>query len=532
MASYNSYASTMTERKLTINAFTGIDQSRGLFSNDYGSSPNAVNFRTRDGLLMTVGGVSQYGVMVPVEDYLIYPKATLYPYSTTYPTEIDTIYLLNHARLFQGYFRNANGEDFSKLIMTVYGRIYAADINGENWVLLKSQQSSNDWTAMNYRHETNDWIIFTNGVDTPLYWDGVSEEAQELNVVQGGSDDPSLAEELHFQNITLLKERLWGGVATKYPDRIYWSHTFDPNDWEFNFVDSEYDGGGYIDVATFDGSRIRAIVSAMDELLIFKDKSIHRLTGSYPGEFSINQIFGTDGTLAYRTIVNTGTALYFLASEGLVRYSGMSATPLSANGDKKLRELWPRINKSTIQSACAAFMDNIIYLSVPLDGSIINTHVIEYDISTGNYNIIELPGVDDWLVMRQGQTETLLIICSGNIYYYNSGYTFFNNEPINACWTSPSITCGTLAAKKQTGRFYLSVNATSLDVNRSPEIKLSMLSGSKVRTKIVKLKNGTNEIRKRVKVRGRSFRFRIENLHGDPLTINRGAEIHIEEDYD
>lgn len=528
MSSYNSYASTMNERKLTINGFTGIDQSRGLYSMDYGSSPDAVNFRTHDGLLMTVGGVSEYGDMVPVETYLIYPKTTLFPAATTFPIEIDTIYLLNNARIFQGYFRDAQHNDFSKLIMTVYGRIYAADDDGHNWRLIKTQQSTNDWTAVNYRDENVDWIIFTNGVDTPLYWDGVSDNAMPLNITQGSP----VAEQLHFQNITLLKERLWGGVASQYPDRIYWSHTFDPEDWELNFIDSEYDGGGFIDVATFDGSRIRAIVAAMDELLIFKDKSIHRLTGSYPGEFAVNQIYGTDGTLAYRTIVDTGTALYFLAGEGLVRYSGMSATPLSANGDKKLRELWPRINKSTIQNACAAFMDNIIYLSVPLDGSIINTHVIEYDITTGNYNIIELPGVDDWLVLRQGQTETLLIISAGHIYRYNSGYTFFNNEPINAVWTSPSISCGTLAAKKQTGRFYMSINATSLDVNRPPEVKLSMISGKKTRTKIVKLKNGVNEIRKRVKVRGRSFQFKIENLHGDPLTIHSGVEIHIEEDYD
>jgi len=536
MASYSSYASTMSERKLTINGFTGIDQSRGLYSADYGSSPDAVNFRTRDGLLMTAGGVSQYGVMVAVEDYLIYPKATTYPHATLYPLDIDTLHLLNNARIFQGYFRDAQKRDFSKLIMTVYGRIYAADIDGTNWAVIKEGQSTNDWTAVNYRDENVDWIIFTNGIDTPLYWDGISPTAMPLNIVQGhvdgGAGASSQGEELRFQNITLLKERLWGGVVTKYPDRIYWSHTFDPEDWELNFIDSDSDGGGYLDVATFDGSRIRAIVAAMDELLIFKDKSMHRLTGSYPGEFAANQIYGTDGTLAYRTIVNTGTAIYFLANEGLVRYSGMSAVPLSANGDKKLRELWPRIDKATIQTACAAFMDNIIYLSVPLDGSIINTHVIEYDIATGNYNIIELPGVDDWLVLREGQSETLLAISAGHIFRYNSGYTFFNDEPINASWTSPSISCGSLASKKQTGRFYMSITAASLDVNRPPEVKLSMITGRKVRTKIVKLKNGTNEIRKRVKVRGRSFRFKIENMHGDPLTIHSGVEIHIEEDYD
>ena len=210
----------------------------------------------------------------------------------------------------------------------------------------------------------------------------------------------------------------------------------------------------------------------------------------------------------------------------------MSATPLTAIGDEKLKEIWPRINKSNIQYSCATFMNNIIYLSVPLDGSIINTHVIEYDITNGHYNVIELPGIDDWLVLRNGQAETLLFISTGMVYKYNSGYTFYDGAPINAVWTTPYISCGSLSSKKQTGRIYLSVNATSLSPRLAPQIKLSMLSGNKIRSKIIKLKSGKNEIRKRVKIRGRTFRLRIENMDGNPLTIHNGVEIYIEEDFD
>ena len=515
----------MYERKLTIDSFTGIDQSRGQYSGDYGSSPDAVNFKTHNGMLMTANGITSYGTKIEVEDYLIYPLKTLWPDSVLYPTDTDSLHLINHTRLFQGYFRRQNGTDFSKLILTVYGRIYASDLNAKTWTLIAENQSSNDWTAVNYRDETSDWIIFTNGIDTPLYWDGLSNTAQPLNITQG-------QETIKFQNITLLNERLWGGVVKKYPDRIYWSNTFDPENWDFNWIDSENEGGGYLDVATFDGSRIRAIISSMDELLVFKDKSMHRISGSYPGEFALTQIYGTEGTLAYRTIVNTGTAVYFLTNEGLVRYSGMSATPLTAIGDEKLKEIWPRINKSNIQYSCATFMNNIIYLSVPLDGSIINTHVIEYDITNGHYNVIELPGIDDWLVLRNGQAETLLFISTGMVYKYNSGYTFYDGAPINAVWTTPYISCGSLSSKKQTGRIYLSVNATSLSPRLAPQIKLSMLSGNKIRSKIIKLKSGKNEIRKRVKIRGRTFRLRIENMDGNPLTIHNGVEIYIEEDFD
>lgn len=502
MSSYSSYASSMYERKLTIDGFTGIDQSRGLHSQDYGSSPDAVNFVTKDGVLKTVGGVSEYG-------------------SEAIPNYAGQ----SIGRLFQGFFRDSEHEDHTAIIMALNGKLFACVPGSNEWTEIGSGFASDRWDAVNYRDENNDWIILTNGLDEAHYWDGFSSSAVAMNITQGG-------EPLTFSEITMLNERLWGGVASEYPDRVYWSNTFDPENWEFNFVDSDNDGGGYVDVATFDGSRIRAIIAAMDDILIFKDKSLHRLNGSYPGEFSLTQVFGTEGTLAPRTIVNDGRSVYFLASDGLVRYSGMTAVSLAASGDRRLKDVWARINDSTINTACAAIMDNTIYLAVPLDGSIINTHVIQYDIQTGTYNIIALPGVDDWLVLREGQKETLLFLSGSQVYRYNSGYTFYDGIPINAVWTSPMLSCGSLASKKATGRIYMSVSTTSLDVTKDPEIKLTLTSGDKVRTKTIRLKNGLNEIRKRVKVRGRMFRFAIENVDGNPLTINRGIEIHIEEDFD
>ena len=176
-------------------------------------------------------------------------------------------------------------------------------------------------------------------------------------------------------------------------------------------------------------------------------------------------------------------------------------------------------------------MNGIIYLAIPLDGKVYNTHVIEYDVRTGIYNVIEYPGVDDWLVLKEGQQETLLFLNERQLYRYDSGYTF-DGEEIKSCWTSPYISLGTLSSKKTTGRVYMSLTANSLDITKEPEIKVSMMSGGKTREKTIKLKNGLNELRKQIKVRGRMFRFRIENVDGNPLTIHRGIEIRVEEDFD
>lgn len=548
---YSSYSSSMYERKLKIDEFTGIDQSRGVNSSDYGSSPSSKNFICRYGRLYTCSGVQQKG-------------STIFPESSV-PAE--------NGRLFQGFFRDANGNEFSKIIISLHGRFYIANADGSDWNswidgnhMIAAGLEGHDWSAVNYRDEEHDWIIFTNGVDRSCYWDGIKEAVFPLNPVQGkvieypepeeeepsegdegGSDsgDEGVAtasttsggivvsegEELFFSQITLLNERLWGGVSPKYPDRIYWSNSFDAEDWEFNYVDSTNVGGGFADVATFDGTRIRALVSAFDDVLIFKDKSMHRLSGTYPGEFALTQVYGTEGTLAPRTIVYNGTRLFFLSCEGLCVYDGTSVYSLAERGERKLRGIWSRINPSTIHTACAVMKDSVIYLAVPLDGSVINTHVIEYDVSTGVYSIIELPGVDDWLLLRDGQKETLIYINGNRIFEYGVGYTF-GGEPIESSWISPEITCGSLSSKKSTGRIYMTIDCQSIDINKDPAIKLTMQSDKRVREKLIPLRNGLNRIRKRVKIRGRSFQFKIENVDGNPMSINGGMEIRIEEDFD
>lgn len=507
MSTYTTYYSKMYERKLTIGEFTGIDQSRGTHNGDYGSSPDAKNFICRDGRLYTCSGAAQYGVSAP-----------------------QSTYESSNGRLFQAFFRDSDGSDFSKIILALHGRFYTADLDCGKWTPIAAGFVSDDWSAVNYRDEDNDWMIFANGVDRAQYWDGVQAASFPLTPIQGASDE-SEGVELLFSKLTLLNERLWGGVTSAYPDRIYWSNTFDAEDWEFDYIDSTNEGGGFIDVATFDGSRIRAIVSAFDDVLIFKDKSVHRLSGTYPGEFSLSQVYGAEGTLAPRTVVYNGSKLYFLSSDGLCVYNGTSVASLAEAGDRKLKDIWTRINPSTVNLACAVMKDSVIYLAVPLDGSAINTHVIEYDVSTGVYSIVELPGVDDWLILREGQKETLLYLDADTVYRYGAGYTF-HGDAIEASWISPEVTCGSLSSKKSTGRIYMTVDAQSLDINKTPEIRLTMYTDTKERTKLISLRNGINRIRKRVKIRGRAFRFKIENVDGNPLSINKGMEIRIEEDFD
>lgn len=482
------------ERVVSIHEFHGLDQSRGVHNADISTSPDAVNFVSRFGFLRTHHGVSAQFSMLP--------EACV--------------------GVRQAFFRDPDTQqDSSYLVAFGGGKVYV--LKQDSWVQLGAGYVNDNWSCVNYRHEVDDWFIMTNGSDSLKYWDGKADGLNEIVPKQG-------EEPIAFEHLTLLYERLWGAVYPSQPDRIYWSESFAPEDWEVNY-DTPDAGGGFVDVATFDGSRIRAIVAAFDDVLIFKDKSMHRLNGTYPGEFNLTQVYGSEGTLAYGTVVHTANRLYFLSSDGLCVYDGMMVSSLSHSGDRKLKDVWKRLNAGAITTARACIYDDILYLAVPLDGSARNTHVIEYSLQDGTYSLLDFAGVDDWIVFREGQSETLMCLSGRQLYRYDAG-TSFAGRPIQAYWLSPEITLGSLTTKKKVGRIYMSVNAQSLDYGKDPEMKITLTSGKKERTKIIALKNGYNEVRKRIKVRGRSFRFQIENVDGNPLTINRGMEIVLEEDSD
>jgi len=506
----NTYSSGRGERKLQIREFRGIDQSRGIASYDHETSPDAENFISRYGVLRTAGGVMQYG-------------ADLSFVNETYTPE-------SKPRLFQAFFRSPEGEGYTRIVASFNRTIYAYDANEDEWVPIGFVEKDGV-DLVNYRHGLDEWAIFSDGAGKLYYWDGSISGVMPIIVTQGVDPDTLEPIPVLIQQITLNHERLFGAITQDAPDRIYWSASFSPDDWEIN-DETPDDGGGFVDVATFDGSKIRAIIPAFDGLLVFKDRSVHKITGTFPGEFAVSQVYGTEGTLAPRSVVDTGSAVYFLSSEGLCKYDGVSATSLRAIGDRKLRDVWALMNNTQIENACAAYHNGVIYLAVSLDQSESrNTHVIEYDVLEGTYSIVAIPGIDDFVVITEGQKKTLYAIVWNKVYLYDSGGTFFG-ENIDAVWTSPEISMGTLTSKKQTGYAYLEVEGSSLTPGNVVGIKLSVISGDYTRTKIIYLRSPRQWIRTRLKVRGRTFRFRIENMNGDRLVIHRGLELIVEETFD
>lgn len=474
----------MARKLLRIRSFRGLDQSRGEFGSDPSTSPQCQNIICQRGVLERAKGMAAFSVQPPS----------------------------GCRRLFQGFFRNNEGADTPRLLAAGNGCLYA--LSGDDWQTLGAGFTGDDWCAVNYRKESTDTLILANGCGPMQSWDGKSAALTPITPTIGG-------ESVIFERLTLLYERLWGAVCADNPDRIFWSESFAPDNWELN-SELPDTGGGFADVATFDGSRIRAVIAAFDDVLIVKDRSLHRLSGTYPGDFSLTQVYGDEGTLAPRSIVQTSDRLYFLGRNGLCVYDGMTVSSLVHRGDERARNLFERLNLSVIEKACAVLWGDVIYLSVPLDNASENSHVIRYSLCDDSWALLSCAGIRDWLIWREGHDEKLLCLSDEGLFQFGEGSSF-GSAAITGEWISPELMSDERARRKRTGRLYVTVASS-----QSGTITLFTQSENHRAERSLPIAAGITHLKPRLRVCGHRVRFGLRT--NAPIRLPEGLMLEIEVD--
>lgn len=479
------------EMLIDIGTFRGIDQSQGAVNTDIRTSPDMANFVIESGAMVSAPGATQWAKDLPV---------------TGGETTI----------MEAAYHRDDGSTDF-RLIAGSGGNLYRLE-EGE-WVQMGSGYKSDRWDAINYRKNTEEWHIITNGQDAVQY---AARDSHEYLPVEGVPAEG--------RYIALSDERLWLGGVDKDQEIVYWSWDNDPNNWSVDLENPEQ-GGGFIYIRTHDGTRVVAVKALLNDVVIFKDRSLHRITGSYPGEYELIQVYGSTGPISENTIVSSGGYVYFLCADGLCVYNGVTVQPLAlSGGDNRLKMLAERINRRAADKACSVIWKEKMYVALPIDGSEINNAVLIWDMSEKIYMLMTEYRVDSWLVYHGDGAERLLFARNNRIMVMDGDMN--DGAEIKSRWISPWVDVGGKNAKKSSGRVYMSIEAHTVD-GSTPKIKLIMKSDKKTREKEVEIKkSGMTVIRPRVKVRGRMLRFGIETAEGTRITIHQGVQIKIESDDD
>ena len=473
----------MSNTLLRVRAFRGLDQSRGDWNGDPATAAQCVNFICRGGVLERAAGMTAFSPQPPA----------------------------GCVRLFQAFFRT-DGADDSRLVAAGNGCLYAL-INGA-WTALGTGFASDDWCAVNYRRGGDDLLILANGGASLQTWDGQSASLTPITPTVDGQ--PAA-----FERLTLIYERLWGAVCTAQPDRIYWSESFAPDNWALN-PDIPDSGGGYADVATFDGARIRAVTAAFDDVLIVKDRSLHRLSGTYPGDFALTQVYGSEGTLAPRTLAQTADRLYFLGRDGLCVYDGMTVSSLVQRGDERARGVFERLNPDAINQACAVLAGDVMYIALPLDGAASNSHVLRYSLADDSWALLSLSGVRDFLICRDGQKEELLCLTGEGLFRLGTG-DGFGAENVTGEWLSPMLLGDRRVERKRTNRLRVTVEA-----EKAGAITLFTQSEQNRAECTISLPAGISVLKPRLRVCGRRVRFGLKT--SAPVRLPEGLALEIEVD--
>lgn len=485
------------EQVLLIRSFTGIDQTHGEHNSNASGSPDAQNMLAREGALATA------------------PGSALYTHQRA-PAPIRT--------LMDYHKRNWDGTVTDWLIAAAGGSLYTL-APGQAPQPLASGMISDAYSFINYQHEDTDIIIFANGSGVLQKWDG---KGLPEPLIAQGPQDPATS-----RYLTLHYERVWAAGDREHMDRLYYSRAFNPYDWSAYDASDEADApemaGGAIDIPTWDGSVIRGVANLFDDVVIFKDHSIHRIVGSYPGQYEAVRVHGSVGCVSDRSIVTVKDGVYFWGREGICKYDGASAYPLE---DKRIAPFARSVNPAALDRVCAACFDSKLFFALPEGDAAENTCLLIYDLATGNYMIRRGLSVLDLRVFG----ERLLMACAdGSVQVYGQG-SDWAGERMDCHWTTPWLDWNAKYANKTVTRVYFSGYGQVDDPqNPQPQLRIEAFTdrGGPPKVRELTLPAAPGPItRKSLLVRGRALRLRLSNIKGRAFTLTGGVSVTLESDMD
>ena len=317
--------------------------------------------------------------------------------------------------------------------------------------------------------------------------------------------------ELHY-------DRLWIAGNKENPDRVYFStagvNGADIEDFTIPVADEVEANmhGGFIDVRTYDGSKIIGMKTIFNSVIIFKEKSAHKIYGSNPSNYQMIDLFSCNGAIADKSIVVGNNGAYFLNRDGIYYYDGTNTTIIS----HKIKNTIANMNLNYAKNAVGIFTNNKYYLAIPTGSSEGNNTLIEYDVSNGSFMVYDIGNVSNFLDYNYE-----VLYAEGN-----KVYKLFNNvgTPKTLYWETPMMDLGAKNARKMSNYIYFRAKGNG-------KIRFTLKTERKEKSLEIQLTDTETLYRKKLKNKGRMFKLIIENVNGSSFELI-APEIMLEVDAD
>ena len=304
--------------------------------------------------------------------------------------------------------------------------------------------------------------------------------------------------ELHY-------DRLWIAGNNTFPDRVYFStagvNGADIEDFTIPVADEVEANmhGGFIDVRTYDGSKIIGMKTIFNSVVIFKEKSAHKVYGSSPSNYQMVDLFSCNGAIADKSIVVGNNGAYFLNRDGIYYYDGTNTNLVSY----KIKNTISKMNINYANQAVGIFANSKYYLAIPTGESTLNNTLIEFDTINNSFMVYEVGNISNFMEYNH------------EVYY--SDYTkicklFGTGKPKYLYWESPMMDLGSKNARKMSNYIYFRAKGNG-------KIKFTLKTEKKDKSLEVELTDTETLYRKKLKNKGRMFKLIIENVDNSSFEL-------------
>ena len=409
-----------SSQTFSIPYVVGVNESSGDVNVNAYYSPYAQNVHTTYGVLESARGYREF-IPKPLPDR---------------PTRI---YLFNDVNTIEGTRTR-------HIVVTTERKVLVWDEKAEDWKELYGTALNGEWGFITYQKNDDVILIMGNGADNVKMWDGVSDKLTDLE----GIPCKGRFFALHY-------ERLWTGGDPAFPNSVFYSRQFNPNDWTGD-IESPAAGGGQVDLPSFEsGGFVTGIYTTANEVVIMKESTAIRIFGTSPSSYTAYEVSGGIGTKAERAIVQLGGANYFPTRHGLGVQSGSSATLL---GDRSMPRLFDgmyykgqdiRVNLAYQTKACGTRYDEKLWFALPIGESSENNAVIEYDPNRESMMLHRGLNVIDFALCDQEDNYVVFVGQNPRgeykVYAYGDSVGY-DGVPQTSVWESPWQDFGDKGRKK------------------------------------------------------------------------------------
>ena len=304
--------------------------------------------------------------------------------------------------------------------------------------------------------------------------------------------------ELHY-------DRLWIAGNKDNPDRVYFStanvNGADIEDFTVPLAEEEEINmhGGFLDVRSYDGSKIIAMKVIFNSVVLFKNKSAYKIYGSSPSNYQLVELFSCNGAIADKSICVGNNGAYFLNSDGIYYYDGTNTTLVS----QKIKNIIGRMNKNYANKSVAIYHNNKYYLAIPTDGSENNNTLIEFNTMNNSFMTYDIDNINSFL-----EFENELLYSSGQ----KIKSLFNGTKALPLLWTTPLFDFGAKNYRKMSNYIYLRVKGQG-------KLKLNLKTERKTKELIIDLPEEETLLRKKLKNKGRMFQLMIENVDNSSFEL-------------